>query len=247
MKQIIVLTIAILFPVVNHCQSLKHGFGITIQGGISCLTPGYPLINPENIDSVRVYPMPTLNAGSYYHFLFRERLVFGTELFFAQISGKDRLVSHLQDSSGIWSNKATYWRNVSIFAVPVYVGYRIKRFAFMLGIRNNFALRNNVYDKGEFYEPNGNLFAAYDNSSVKFSMPLRTYSVGINGAILVNCTKNLTLEVASFIGLDNLYRKDQGTGWATDLRAYQWVIGLKYDLIPDRIGGETQHLDKLKE
>ena len=130
--------IIILFVFVNIITFGQHNLGSKLNGGVSKVN------NTIKISNGTIYNQfaPSGQIGLFYNFDFTKKSSFNIELLFNQIEGKERTEFDLTDEYGgvIGNVKIDFNKHLSYISLPIFYGYKLKRFKIELGIQLSLLL-----------------------------------------------------------------------------------------------------------
>ncbi len=230
MKRILTLSVFLIFNIAVLAQS---SFGIKINGGVSQF---YDNGFNHTFGTQTTYFMPSGQAGLFYSLPIRIHEVFGVELLFTQITGKEKEV----DTMGTYSQYGnttklfiinTLSRNISYLSLPIYYGVKIKKFTIKVGLQISARLMSSGQSvvQGNF-DAQGNPapFGTYSSTLKTNKLYIKDGAFGQTAAITYNLTPKFALEANYYYELSNIYRKPYISGVETVWKFQQITLGLRY-------------------
>jgi len=163
-------------------------------------------------------------GGLYYNMRLKKSHLFGAELLFVLIRGKER--SEVYESgqagnlSGHYSINDT-WRNVSYFGIPIYYGFKYKKLNINLGFQTLFTMKSKSRSKG--LNGQNSVSVPYES---RINMPdIATYNYGPRAGAMYYISKKISVEAIFYYGINTIYSAVNDK-W----RARQITIGIRYQL-----------------
>src|SRR6185312_176407 len=229
MKKCLTISIFLVFNVVIIAQP---SFGFKINGGVSSISDnGY---NPS-YETHTNYFKPSGQAGFFYNMPVRTHEIFGIELLFTQIEGKEKIGDTVGYSSSYGNTTnltSTYTisKHISYLSLPVHYGINVKKFTFNIGmqlwvrllssaqevVQSNFS--NNASGYGFNLNPSTTTYN-YKRLSIK------DVDFGQTVSIIYHITGKFAIEGNYYYGFNNIYPNNRRT---TEWRTQQMTLGLRY-------------------
>jgi len=200
----------------------QHEIGLKLNSGLSYLNTKAGL----KIDNQKNKFQYSGQGGFYYNVALPKKFMFGAEVLFMQIEGKDytkiMFTDNLGNQTGEYGIDIVHW-NISYLGIPVYIGYRIKRFDISLGFQINFALTSSGTEKG--YGISSGKSFLYKNVYKKLNID--SYDFGPRIGLIYRLPKRLSLEANYYYGLNNILKTHFGN-WKWKVQ--QFTVGLRVQL-----------------
>ena len=220
MKQLLFCIISLI--TISFTVFSQNDFGVKINGGISYLSTKVESTPPTK---QKFYVMPSGQAGLFYNLHPHDKFLFGTEVFFSQIEGKELLKSEEIDQNGPTGQYATdyIWRHISYVGMPIYIGYSFKWFKINLGIQANLTLLSGGRDKGQATE-NGTIYTyenKYDHLAIDY------YDYGVRAGMLFKLSNKFSIDVNYYYGLNNIVQEAFLSNYWT-WKVQQATVGIRY-------------------
>jgi hypothetical protein len=230
MKRILTIFVFLIFKVAVLAQA---SFGIKINGGVSKF---YDNMYNHTFGTQTSYFMPSGQAGIFFNLPVRTHEVFGIELLFTQITGKEKEVDTIGTYSSygnttklISTNNLS--RNISYLSLPIYYGIKIKKLTIKVGLQVSARLMSSGQSvtQGNF-DAQGNLvpFGTYTSTLKTNKLYIKDGAFGQTAAITYNLTPKFSLEANYYYELSNIYRKPYISGIETIWKFQQITLGLRY-------------------
>ncbi|HTA63348.1 MAG TPA: porin family protein [Bacteroidia bacterium] len=222
------LSTFLLFLFFNVAVIAQPSFGVKINGGVSRISDNS--FNPV-FSTQKTYFMPSGQAGLFFSLPIRTHEVFGVELLFSQITGKEAETDTVGtfSSNGI-TNKlfstSTISRNISYLSLPIYYGVKIKKFTVKVGLQVSIALigRGHTEMESNFY-PKNYYLTLYQNPKLY----IKDAAFGETASITYNLSPKFAIEANYYYELSNLYRNAKLNGSTQTVWKYQQItLGLRY-------------------
>lgn len=232
MKRYLTLFIFLIF---NAAVLAQSSFGIKINGGISQF---YDNDYNHTITTQKSYFMPSGQAGIFYNLPVRTNEVFGIELLFSQITGKEYEVQTESYYNGngttttIMTNALS--RHISYLSLPIYYGIKIKKFTVKVGLQVSVTLASSGQStvQGNF-DSLGNPapLGTYTSTLKTNKLYIMDGAFGQTAAITYNLSPKFALEANYYYELSNIYRKPNISGAETIWKFQQITLGLRYSFL----------------
>jgi hypothetical protein len=213
------LYIALLIFWFNNSYS-QHMLGIKACGGLSEIRE---TTNVTDAGTIKNYFVPSGQGGIFYNYA-KGRSLFGAELLFVQIEGKNHYDSPFTDAYGnsIGHEEADLWLHISYLSVPIYYGFTLKNFNINLGVQGGYPVMSS--GRGE---ANGEISGTPIHYEVKYNkLYINPIDFGPRTGLFFKISKSLSLEANYYHGITNIYK---GSPFFRKVR--QMTIGLKYSVI----------------
>ncbi|MBA3664568.1 MAG: PorT family protein [Bacteroidetes bacterium] len=184
----------------------QQDFGIKVNGGVSQITA--KINSSGDIVTQKFYFLPSFQAGFLYHLHLGKKSLLGTEILFMQIEGKEHMQTQDIDSYGNPTGFITTTdisRHISYLSIPIYYGYKIKKFSINFGFQVGIPIKSSARYKTE-YVYNGDKIISDDNYN---SLPIDNYDFGTKSGLMYNLSKKFTIETTYYYGLNNIYKSNQ--------------------------------------
>ena len=222
MKRLLVTLTILLIHLASFGQ---HDLGLKVNGGLSYFSTKAKSTQPI---TQKFYFMASGQGGLFYNLHIHNKFLFGTEIVFMQIQGKELLKFELTDQYGNPTGQYStnnIWRNISYLGIPIYFGYNYKKLNVNLGIQANYTLASNGHDKGQ---------ATFNGSVMTWSnhydkLVIDSYDLGARGGILFRLSDKFSFEANYYYGFNNIVNKYLSKLWTWKVQ--QMTIGLRYKYI----------------
>lgn len=206
----------------------QQSIGFKASGGLS-------RFSDNNYNSTfgtqKTYFLPSGQAGLFYNLPIRTNELFGLELLFTQIEGKnqrtDTIGSYTTNGNTTpWISKTTFSRHISYLSLPIHYGIKIKKFTISVGLQVSLVLMSS----GQVISQNNFDYATqtpgtFTSSYTTNKLYIKDGAFGQMASIVYNLNSKFSIEGNYYYGQSNIYRKpDMGTTW----KFQQMTIGLRY-------------------
>lgn len=243
MKSFLTISIFLIFNITLLAQ---QNFGIKIDGGFSKISDN--LYDPV-FASQKIYLMPSGYAGFFYNLPIRKHEVFGAELLFTQIEGKEDIT----DTLGTWPNSngtttnlfstTIISKHISYLSLPITYGINVKNFTFNIGVRISARLMGSAEETIQRnYSFNPNFFGYNLSPSTTYystdRLHIKDIDFGETVGIIYHITNMFAIEGNYYYGFNNIFpNKSQTTIWRTQ----QMTIGFRYKLYTAKQKSTTEN------
>ena len=182
--------------------------------------------------------MPSGQAGIFYNLPVRTHEIFGVELLFSQITGKEKEVQTESYYNGngttttILTNALS--RHISYLSLPIYYGIKIKKFNIKVGLQVSVALFSSGQSTTEGnFDAQGNPapLGTYTSTLKTNKLYIMDGAFGQTAAITYNLSPKFALEANYYYELSNIYRKPNIAGTETIWKFQQITFGLRYSFL----------------
>lgn len=208
----------------------QQEIGLKVNGGLSYLSTKV-LSTETKVD--KIYLAPSGQGGLFYNRCFRDKFLLGAELLYLQIEGKQYVeipASGYNPTEIMVTNNI--WRHISYLGIPIYIGYKLKKFNFNLGFQIGITLMSSGRVKGQ--APG---IPSWDNKSDNLGVD--NYDYGARAGINFKLSDKFSIETNYYYGINNILKDQTGNlKW----NVQQMTIGLRYSLFP--IGGQKNETEK---
>lgn len=207
----------------------QQSIGMKVNGGLSCISNK---VSDPFLMSQTVYFRPSGQAGFFYNLPIRTHEIFGMELLFSQIEGKDKTIDtagNVVDSNGntvrLMSTYTTS-KHISYLTLPIYYGINFKKFTFAIGAQVSARL---ISKAEQTMQSNYDFNAAYlltPNSTYYKTNRLHIKDADFGETVRVIChlTGKFSLEANYYYGLNNIFPRKSQTVWRTQ----QITLGVRF-------------------
>ena len=212
----------------------QHDFGFKLSGGLSYLSTKVtgiivdPSISPPPPKTAQTFfYMPSGQVGLFYNFHFNKQSVFGVELLFSQIEGKEHDKTPATDFFGNPTGQFVTGNNfshISYLSIPLYYGYNYKKISVNVGIQTSFLLHASSQSKFQAPDYNGNIQTFNSSSS---ELPLKYFDLGLRGGIIYSLTNKFSIEGTYYYGLLNIHEHNYSDAGFV-YKVQQMTIGIRY-------------------
>ncbi len=172
--------------------------------------------------------MPSGQAGLFYNLHFSRQSVFGADLLFNQIEGKQHYESPALDNLGNPTGQyitSDMLRHISYLSIPIYYSYNYKRISINGGFQTSFALASSGYVKIQGPDGTGGTIV-YDLKRDK--LEIKDCDFGAKAGFSFALTNKIAIQGSYYYGLLNIYK------YYPDEFKYkiqQLTIGVQYKFI----------------
>ncbi len=220
--RILIILILFLFYQSTFAQ---HKFGFTLNPGISKFTNSY---DASNADEKSVFRFSG-NAGLFYQY-HTNKLLFGTDLLFVQIEGKDIIEMDLIDANGNNVGHSTdfIYRHHSYIGMPLYCGYKTKKLSIQIGFQFMYVFTGSSLEKGNATY-NGDYYTwenKYDEISVQ------EFDYGLIGGIGYILNDKININFRYYYGFKNIFNGYSQLDWVW--KNQQLTLGLNYSILKEK-------------
>jgi hypothetical protein len=200
-KLILLITVIIL----SFSAFGQHDLGLKLNGGVSCLN-----MNPHSrLQDQKDRLQFSGQGGVYYNYTLPKHFMVGAELLFVQIEGKTYNKILFTDELGNYiGDFGTYkiLQNISYFGLPVYFGYKIKKFTINLGFQVNYMLTGSAIEKGEVtFKGETSTF-----KNIHKKLAIDNFDYGPRIGFTYGLSERFSLEANYYYGLNNLLTNSIG-------------------------------------
>jgi hypothetical protein len=200
----------------------QHDLGLKLNGGASYVNTNHYSNSKDQKDRIQF----SGQGGVYYNYDLPKNFMVGAELLFIQIEGKNYTKILFTDEQGQYTGEYgtnNIRLNISYLGVPVYFGYRIKKFTINLGFQVNYMLTGSSIQKFEATYQGEDL--SYETIHKKLAMD--NFDYGPRIGFTYGFSKRFSLEANYYYGLNNLLPQTN-----TQLRrnVQQFTAGLRIKL-----------------
>ena len=214
-----VILILLIFLLINLLASAQHNFGLKASGGISKIHTSYGKSLGENGSPLNLYNKnlytPSGQIGLFYNSTLGKHSLFGSELIFVYIKGKE-----IYRIPGV---DAELYRQVSYIGLPFYFGYKIQKFTMYVGFQINLTLTSGGQEKDKTTDAFGNI-VIYNTKFDKLNID--NYDYGVKSGLMFKLSDKLSIEGIYYYGLNNiLAKKTFDWKWNTE----QATLGIRYN------------------
>ncbi len=220
----------------------QQTIGIKAEGGLSKISDKF---NDPNLSSENIYLMPSGQAGFFYNLPIRSYEVFGAELLFTQIEGKEKILDTL--GPVFYSNiptknllkTTTISRHISYLTLPIHYGIKVKNFTFNIGVRISARLmgsaeetiqRNYGLNSGFFINPSIPSSTYYYSTN---RLHIKDVDFGETIGIMYHVIGMFAIEANYYYGFNNIFPNNSQP---TVQRIQQMTIGIRYTILPVKKG-----------
>ncbi len=219
----------ILFLAGSYFSFSQNDFGFKVNGGFSQISA--KLYSSPSIVTQNFYFVPSAQSGFLYNHHLGKRSLLGVEILFIQIDGKEHMQNQEVD---LYGNPTTFitttdiWRHISYLGLPIYYGFKIKKFTLNIGIQLNLALKSSGRYKSE-YIYNGDKITSDDKYN---NLAIDSYDFGTKGGLIYNLSKKFAFEATYYYGFNNIYKYGNITFGNPrplfNIKVQQITLGLTY-------------------
>jgi hypothetical protein len=212
-------------PIIHFTALAQSDFGLTINGGVSYFTTKLESQLPPT-QSQKFYPMPSGQGGMFYNLHLHSKFLFGAELLFVPIEGKEVLKTEELDQNGAPTGlfiTDNLWRHVYYLGLPVYFGYNLKKVNVNLGFQVNYTLASGGKEKGE--APFNGSITTWEYTSDKLAID--KYDYGVRAGFLYKLNDQFSIEANYYHGLNNILEDTQISNF-WKWKVQQMTVGLHY-------------------
>lgn len=216
-----ILLILMLFSSYQSALA-QHKFGFTINPGISKFTNSY---NASNSDEKSVFRFSG-NGGLFYQY-HTNKFLFGADLLFVQIEGKDILEMDLTDANGNNVGHSTdyIFRHHSYIGMPLYCGFKTKKLNFQIGFQFMYVFMGYSLEKGNATY-NGDYYTwenKYDEISVQ------EFDYGLLGGFGYSINEKISVNLRYYYGIKNIFNGSPQLDWVW--KNQQLTLGMSYSIL----------------
>ncbi len=204
----------------------QQEIGLKLNFGLSSISKESNIGKPANA-ILDVKSALSGQGGVFYKLHLGDNIVFGSELLFIQIEGRDRLVLDLEDVSlGIVGhNTSDLYEHISYLGLPIYCGLTFKKININAGFQISYAF---VSSAREIYNSNLNENIYYAENSID-KLPIDKFDFGPRIGINYHLNDKFAIEGIYYYGITNILR-NQEDGNTFSQKIEQATIGLVYTL-----------------
>jgi opacity protein-like surface antigen len=218
MKRLELIFIFLLSQLVVPAQ---QDFGVKLNGGISKVEANRNLTNPTKLGFA-----PSGHGGLFYNLHLGKRSSIGLELLFMQIEGKEHMKIIYTDRFGVptgeyGTDDLNY--HISYLSLPIYYGFKVKKFTFNIGAQAGIVLANNAREKTRV-SYNGEPLSLENEGR----MNIDVYDFGARAGIIYNLYKKFSVEAVYYYGINNILAKTAPAGWNWTVQ--QLTLGVRYKI-----------------
>ena len=210
----------------------QSSIGLKVNGGLSSISNK---VADPFLMSQTVYFRPSGQAGLYYNRSIRTHEVFGVELLFSQIEGKDKTIdtvgNAIDPNGGTVRLTSVYTtsKHISYLTLPIYYGITFKKFTFAVGAQVSARLIGKAEQtmQSNYDFEAANLLTPKSANYSTNRLHIKDMDFGETIRIIYNVTGKFGIEANYYYGLNNIYPRKSQTVWRTQ----QITLGLRYRIL----------------
>jgi hypothetical protein len=204
----------------------QHEIGLKLNFGLSKISKESNIDDPTNA-ILNIKSALSGQGGVFYNLHLGNNLVFGSELLFIQIEGRDRLELDYTDVSleNIGHGTSDLYEHISYFGLPIYCGLTIKNISVTAGFQLSYAFASSGR---ETYNSNIN-GVIYSGEKVTDNLPIDKFDFGPRIGIMYNLNDKFAIEVVYYYGINNIL-ENQDIENPFSHKIQQATIGLRYTI-----------------
>ena len=204
----------------------QYEIGLKLNFGLSRISKESNIGDPTNA-ILNIKSALSGQGGIFYNLHLGDNLVFGSELLFIQIEGRDRLELDYTDVSleNIGHSTSDLYEHISYFGLPIYCGLTIKNMTLTAGFQLSYAFASSGR---ETY--NSSIDGViYSGEKVIDNLPIDKFDFGPKIGLVYNLNDKFAIEGIYYYGINNILRnQDDRNPFSHKIQ--QATIGLRYTL-----------------
>jgi opacity protein-like surface antigen len=203
----------------------QHDIGLKANFGLSYIRTKQTFWAASSNTTHTIYFRASGQGGLFYNAHLSPRSVIGTELLLIQIEGKEEFSTPYTQQE-IPPHVERFWRHITYLGIPLYYGYKMKRFTVYMGAQVAFVIDKSLDVKRE-YIPSG------PDLPVAHYPIVRNYDFGLRTGIAYKLSHKFTFETTYYYGLLNVFEAENRNNipyW----NIQQLVLGVRYNFVPKK-------------
>jgi len=210
--------------VINFSVYAQQNFGIKIDVGSSYLsTKVFQTGNPQTTTTQAFYFMPSFQGGIFYNLYFGKKSLFGAEILFNQINGKEHSNTPEINFNGTGNISVDFSRHISYLSIPIYYGYNFGKLNVNLGLQTSLLLYSTMQSNAK--DTYNGAISTYQEKS---KVPVKQADFGARINLFYPLSNKFSMDLTYYCGLINTYKYPQ---FGDTYRAQQITLGLRYTFL----------------
>lgn len=208
----------------------QHEIGLKLNIGLSRISKESSISDSENA-ILNVKSALSGQGGIFYNQHLGNNFVFGSELLFIQIEGRDRLEFDIKDVSleNTGHTTSDLYDHISYLGLPIYCGLTIKNMTINAGFQLSYTLASSGR---EIYNSNIN-GANYSGEKGINNLPIDKFDFGPRIGLLYNLNDKFAIEGVCYYGINNILRNQDDEN-PFSYKIQHATIGLRYKIFKNR-------------
>ena len=231
MKPYRILLILKIFLFSNFIVFGQQSIGVKVNGGLSRFSGN---LYDHTFGTQKTFFAPSGQVGLFYNLPMRTNELFGVELLFTQIEGKNQVIDTVgsftaNGNTTKWINKTTISRHISYLSLPICYGIKLGKFTISVGLQISLALMSSGQATIQTnFDYATQTLGTFTSSSTTNKLYIKDGAFGQTVAIVYNLNSKFSLEGNYYYGLSNIYRKPISGATEVIWKFQQMTIGLRY-------------------
>jgi hypothetical protein len=224
-KKILLLALSILFTGLFSIKAQQHSVGIKIYGGLTKMryvSNSYISLSFIELD-IKEPIMLQPNGGFYYNYHLSNDILFGFEILYSQVQYVEQIkMTYINSNDYIHTDNIL---NFTYLGFPIYAGRKSEKFSANVGLMPLILLKDNWRAKGEAM-----INDTLNIADEKYNLNIDKFDIGIRLGFVYDIYKRFHIESNFYMGINNLFVKDDKETKGEYLYNQQLTIGLRYDI-----------------
>ncbi len=218
------LSILLSLSLLCNLGSAQHQFGLKAAIGVSTITS-----NSTFATSHESFLAPSGELGIFESFEFSPKSFAGIELYVSQISGTEALRIEVADENGNTEEGfANVKRGITYLTLPVYFGFRIKKFTINAGVQASLALNSWAVGNSVAFQ-NSSQQVQFTMNRGRSELHIDAFDIGPRIGFQFKLNDKISFDTNYYYGLNNIAGPNSFPGF--ELRVRQATVGMRYTLV----------------
>ena len=181
------------------------------------------------VNSIKIKTAPSWSGGIVFKTCLKNKSIFGTELLFSQIKGKEKLEFQSTDFNGTLNSdiKSVAYKQIYYLSLPIFYEYSFTpKIAANVGFQTSIALAALWKENGSIDYYNGDVIEWEYHYQ---AMNIKRWDIGLRAGVSYQITENLSIEGLFYYGINNI----NGSSLQKDFRwsIRQATLGVRYSIV----------------